>query len=154
GLAGWQWLFLLEGLPSVLIGIVTLFYLADGPNKARWLNPAERQALLDVLEREEKQRAEKHGSDLLKAIMKPRVWLLIFIYFTVAMGANASGAYFPELIRRQFAHWTQQRYPHDEKFVIGLLAALPHLCAIVAMILLSRLSDSTGARRQAVAICA
>ncbi|HLW63742.1 MAG TPA: MFS transporter [Gemmataceae bacterium] len=154
GLSGWQWLFLLEGLPSVLIGIVTLFYLADGPAKARWLTPDEQQALLGVLQREEKQRHEKHGSDLLRAVLNPAVWLLIIIYFTVAMGANASGARFPEMIHLQFTSWTKQHFPSDEKFVIGLLAALPHLCAVVGMILLSRFSDYTGARRQAVAICA
>jgi MFS transporter, ACS family, tartrate transporter len=154
GLTGWQWLFLLEGIPSVLVGIVTLFYLADGPAHARWLSSAEQQALLDVLNREEKQRHEKHGSGLLKAILNPRVSLLICIYFTVAMGANASGAKFAEMINQQFMPWTKQHFPNDEKFVIGLLAALPHVCAIVAMMLLSRLSDYTGARRQTVAICA
>ncbi|HEV3145696.1 MAG TPA: MFS transporter [Gemmataceae bacterium] len=154
GIAGWQWLFLFEGLPSVMVGIVTLFYLVDSPARARWLNPAERQALLDVLAREEQQRHEKHGSGLLKASLNPRVWLLILIYFTVAIGANASGAHFPQIINLQFAHWAKARYPDNEIFVIGLLAALPHVCSIVAMTLLSRLSDATGARRQAVAICA
>jgi len=154
GLHGWQWLFLLEGLPSVVIGIVALFYLADGPAHARWLKAGERQALIDVLQSEEKQREEKHSSDLWKATINPRVWLLIAIYFTVAMGANASGAKFPQMINQQFGTWSRYHFPGNEKFVIGLLAALPHLCSIVAMTLLSRLSDSTGARRQAVAICA
>jgi ACS family tartrate transporter-like MFS transporter len=154
GLSGWQWLFLLEGLPSVLVGIVTLFYLADGPAHARWLTPTERQALIDVLQNEEKQRHEKHGSNFWKAMLNPTVHLLILIYFTVAMGANASGAKFPEMINQQFMLWTRQHFPNDEKFMIGLLAALPHVCAIVGMVLLSRFSDYTGARRQAVAISA
>jgi MFS family permease len=154
GLSGWQWLFLLEGIPSVLIGIVCLFYLVDGPERAAWLNLAERKALVEVLQAEEKQRHEKHGSNLAKALTNPRVWLLILIYFAVAMGANASGARFPEMINRQFAHWAAYHYPGNEKFVIGILAALPHLSSLVAMTLLSRFSDYTGARRQAVAICA
>jgi predicted MFS family arabinose efflux permease len=72
-------------------------------------------------------------------MLQPRVWLLIAIYFTVAVGSNAGAAYFPTLIKEQ--------YQRASNFQIGLLTALPHLCAIIAMSLVGVSSDRTGERR-------
>jgi len=71
--------------------------------------------------------------------LQHRVWLLIAVYFTVAVGSNAGGAYFPTLVKEQ--------YPNSTNFQIGLLTALPHMCAIVAMSLIGMSSDRTGERR-------
>lgn len=92
GLHGWQWLFLLEGLPSVVLGFVVLTWLADYPKDAAWLSTEERQWLVDRMQREEQHRQLRHNADRLGAILQWRVWLLIAIYFTVAVGANAGGA--------------------------------------------------------------
>src|SRR6185437_13152093 len=91
GLAGWQWLFLLEGIPSVLVGFAVLFWLTDRPAQARWLNAAERDWLQRRLDQEEEYRHRRHGGDLLRALVDARVWLLICVYFTVAVGSNAAG---------------------------------------------------------------
>ncbi len=139
GLKGWQWVFLIEGLPSVLLGFVVLFTLPDGPAQARWLTEGERLWLVERLGQEERYREQRHGSGLLRALLDGRVWLLICIYFTVAVGANAAGSYFPTLI--------DQRFAGQSKLVVGLLAALPHLCAILGMTLLAARSDRTGQRR-------
>jgi MFS family permease len=139
GWHGWQWLFLLEGLPTCLVGITVLFYLQDSPLDARWLRDDQRRWLIDHLAEEDRIRREKHGPDRWQAMLQPRVWLLIGIYFTVAVGTNAGGAYFPTLIKEQ--------YGEASNLQIGWLTALPHFCAIVAMSLVGISSDRTGERR-------
>ncbi len=139
GLEGWQWLFLLEGIPSVVVGIVVLFYLPDGPAQATWLSPTECAWLEGELAREERERRERHGPDRLAALLDWRVWLLIVVYFTVAVGANAAGAHNPTLLK--------QHFPECDTRQIGLLSALPHLCAVLAMTVIGTHSDRTGERR-------
>lgn len=139
GWHGWQWLFLLEGLPTSLVGIAVLFYLQDSPRDARWLSEDQRDWLIGHLDKEDRQRQAQHGPDRWQAMLQPRVWLLISIYFTVAVGSNAGGAYFPTLIKEQ--------YQRASNFEIGFLTALPHLCAIIVMSLVGISSDRTGERR-------
>jgi MFS transporter, ACS family, tartrate transporter len=143
GLLGWQWLFLLEGLPSVLVGFTVLFVLPDGPLQATWLTPYERAALMSELEGEERYREQHHESNWLRVFIDWRVWLLIAVYFTVALGLNGSGFTFPRLIKEQF--------PAQQEFGIGLLSALPSLCSAVGMLVIARNSDRTGERRGHVA---
>lgn len=139
GLHGWQWLFLLEGLPTSLVGFAVLFYLQDSPRDARWLSDDQRRWLVNHLAAEDRTRRQQHGPDRWQAMLQPRVWWLIAIYFTVAVGSNAAGAYFPKLIKDQ--------YQQASNFEIGLLTALPYLCSIVAMSLVGISSDRTGERR-------
>lgn len=139
GLRGWQWLFLLEGIPTVLIGFTVLYYLDDAPQDARWLADDQREWLIQRMAEEDRLRRKQHGPDKWQAMLQPRVWLLIVTYFSVAIGANAGGAYFPTLV--------QEQYQQSTNFQIGLLTALPHLCAIVAMSLVGIHSDRTGERR-------
>jgi ACS family tartrate transporter-like MFS transporter len=192
GLKGWQWLFLLEGLPSILLGFVVLYWLTDRPGEAPWLAPAERSWLVERLRREEQDRVHRHQADRLRALLDRRVWLLIALYFTVAVGSNAGGAYLPTLIQNRFedrspgvAHLlvegaaAQANAPaggpmgpavqllvaartselneltlKPRKLQVGLLSALPHLCAIIAMTLFSAHSDRTGERPGHVAVAA
>jgi nitrate/nitrite transporter NarK len=95
--------------------------------------------LLTQIDEEDRLRRKQHGPDRWQAMFQPRVWLLIAIYFTVAVGSNAGGAYFPTLIKEQYQEATN--------FQIGLLTALPHLCAIVVMSLVGISSDRMGERR-------
>lgn len=139
GLHGWQWLFLLEGIPSVLLGAAALVYLTDYPKDAVWLRTEERDWLASRMEDEERQRRQRHKADRLAAMFQWRVWLLIAIYFTVAVGSNAGGAYFPTLIKEQFKDYSISQ--------IGLLSALPHLCAVVGMASFGISSDRRSERR-------
>jgi ACS family tartrate transporter-like MFS transporter len=145
GVAGWRWLFLVEGIPSVLLGIWVLFYLPDGPDDATWLRPDEREWLKAQL-RVEQAQLPPHGQGLLGALAHPGLWLLICLYFPIAVGANAAGAYFPTLIKDGFAG--------ARPLKIGLLAALPHVGAILAMTGLAWSSDRTGERAIHVAFAA
>jgi predicted MFS family arabinose efflux permease len=146
GLNGWQWVFALEGIPSILLGFATLYWLADRPEHARWLDPDERSWLEETMGREEQDRRQRHGADRLRAMLDRRVWLLIALYFTVAVGSNAAGAYFPLRIKEQF--------PLSNPLRVGLLSALPHLCAVLIMVAFSAHSDRTGERRGHVAVAA
>ena len=146
GLHGWQWLFLLEGLPSVVLGFVVLAYLTDYPRDAAWLSTEEREWLVDRMQREEQQRQQRHNADRLGAILQWRVWLLIAIYFCVAVGANAGGAYFPKLIKAQFTT--------ASTFQIGLLSALPPLCSVLGMTLFGISSDRRNERKGHLATAA
>ena len=143
GLAGWQWLFVLEGLPTVLLGVVALFYLTDRPEQASWLTPAERDWLAARMTQEEQHRQQHHRLTLLQALAQPRLLLLCAIYFTVSMGANSFGAYAPQLVKDRFAD--------SSALMIGVLMAVPSMGAIVGMIVVGVHSDRTGERRWHVA---
>jgi MFS transporter, ACS family, tartrate transporter len=146
GMAGWQWVFLLEGIPAVLLGVVTLYYLTDRPAQAKWLTLSERTWLAWRMEGEEQQRQDRHGLTFLRAMADPRVWLLIAVYFTVAAGDNAFGFYLPKLLDDRFVGWP--------RWEIGWLAALPSVAAVVGMVGFGVSSDRTGERRWHVAVAA
>lgn len=145
-LAGWQWLFVLEGLPSILMGFVVLLYLTDRPEQAEWLTPAERDWLAGRMRLEERHREAHHGLTLLQALSNRHVWLLCLIYFTVAMGSNSFGVYQPTIIHNHFAD--------RSAFQIGLLGAVPNLVAMISMVIMGVHSDRTGERRWHVALAA
>ena len=146
GLAGWQWLFVLEGLPSVLLGISVLYCLTDRPSEAAWLDAGDREWLSGLLRHEEKTRQTLHGADKLMAMFDARVWLLICLYSTVAVGTNAASNHFPSLLKKEYAELGA--------FPIGCLLALPHLSALLGMTVLGWNSDRTGERRLHVAFAA
>lgn len=144
GLWGWQWVFLLEGLPAVALGLVTLAFLTDKPDQARWLTAEERAWLAEQIQHDREH--HQHSRSFAAAFIDPRVWLLIGVYFTVAMGDNSYAFYIPTFLRSQFPDWTPVE--------IGLLAAAPSMVAMAGMILVGRHSDRTGERRWHVACSA
>jgi ACS family tartrate transporter-like MFS transporter len=144
GLRGWQWLFLLEGMPAVLLGVVAVRFLTDRPAQAAWLTADERGWLAERLAREESALASRHGLTSLRALADRRVWLLILLYFTVAAGSNSFGFYLAEFLRT--------RFPGRHEFQIGLLAVVPNVVAVTVMILNGTHSDRTGERRWHVAL--
>jgi ACS family tartrate transporter-like MFS transporter len=160
GWKGWQWLFLLEGLPTIFIGCMVPFILQDKPADARWLAPEERAWLEEELELEDKQRSQTGGGAHWTAMLDWRVLLLIVLYSSVAIGTNGMGAYLPTLVKERFDAPVEAiagATPGDGSkglFRIGLLSALPHLSALFAMVIMSRISDKTGWRSVLVAFVA
>jgi ACS family tartrate transporter-like MFS transporter len=146
GLAGWQWLFLLEGMPAVILGFVTWRFLTDRPEDASWLEPDERAWLSRRMDREEEGREARHGLSRLQALGNPRVGLLILLYFTIAVGTNGYGFFAPTIISTHF--------PDRGADQIGLLYAIPSLVAAAGMFLFSRHSDRDGERRRHLASAA
>ena len=132
-----------KGCPRSRLGFVTLYFLTDRPDQARWLTLAERTWLMQQLEKESKIVHQDRSHTLLAACVNPRVWLLIAIYFTVAMGDNSYGFYTPKFLKSQFPDWTASE--------IGLLMSVPGVAGIVGMILMGWHSDRTGERRWHVA---
>jgi MFS family permease len=144
GLRGWQWLFLLEGLPALALGFVVFYWLPDRPARAAWLSPAEQDWLTARVAGEEEHRARRHGLTLWQAMLDRRVLLLTGLYFTVAAGSNAVGFFLPPLLKTQF--------PAQDELGIGLLAVIPNACAVVCMVFNGWHSDRTGERRWHVAV--
>jgi D-galactonate transporter len=135
GLAGWQWLFLLEGVPSVLIGVWTLFYLDDDIRSAKWLAEDEKQLL------ERGVRAEAQGKaamSLRQVFGSGKVWLLALVYFCFVMGLYGVSFWLPQLIKNTGV---------KDVFDVGLLTAIPYTVAALTMVLVARHSDRSGERR-------
>jgi ACS family tartrate transporter-like MFS transporter len=139
GLAGWQWLFLLEGLPAVALGVVTLAYLPDRPGQARWLTPEERDWLTERLAEEDRLRQHRHGEGLWQVAADRRVWHLIALAGTIALGISGMAFYFPRLV--------QDRFPTLNAFQVGLLTAVAGASALLSIVAVGAHSDRTGERR-------
>jgi len=141
GLAGWQWLFLLEGLPAVALGLVVLRVLDERPDDATWLGDDERAAIATVLREDEaRQRQETTGG----ALRNRRTWLLAVVYFMMPVTNYGIGFWLPQMLKSATG---------AGNFVVGLLAAIPYSVGAVAMIVVGRHSDRTGERRWHVAVC-
>ena len=140
GLAGWQWLFLLEGVPAVLLGLATLGYLDNGIASAKWLSAEEKQLLQRGVDGEN--RSKQHVSAL-QGMRSPRVWLFALVYFSVVMGLYGLGFWLPLLLRGTGV---------SDPRTIGWLVAIPYGASIVAMVLVGRSSDARGELRWHVAL--
>jgi D-galactonate transporter len=134
-LKGWQMLFLLEGIPSVLIGLCIPFILEDGIHTARWLTRAEKELLQQNLKNEE---FHKIHLSLSQIFVDPRLLLFCLVYFCCAFGLYGTGFWIPQLIKNTGV---------TDPLYIGLLTAIPYGFGAVAMVLFGRSSDRSGERR-------
>jgi MFS transporter, ACS family, tartrate transporter len=143
GLDGWQWLFLVEGLPAIALGFVTLRFLDEGPEEAGWLEPEERELLVGEVrrERELKEAVGPHG--LGDALRNGQVWLLSLIYFLIISAAFGLTFFVPDLV--------QDRTGYSD-FEVGVLAAIPYGFATAAMLAIARRADRAPSRRPYVIV--
>src|SRR3954447_11448403 len=136
GLKGWQWLFIIEGIPSVLLGIVTWFYLTDRPEKATWLSPEQKAWLKTKLDAEiAAKQAVKHLS-LGEALTSPKVIMLSLVYFGFVGALYGMQFWLPQIVKA-FGLTNAQT---------GFVTAIPYLFGTIAMILWARHSDATRER--------
>ncbi|GJD78202.1 MFS transporter [Methylobacterium gregans] len=142
GLHGWQWMFLIEAVPAVVLGVVVLFYMTDRPEKARWLPDDQRAWLVAEMnaERASKQTAAKHS--IMAGLADIRVLALALVYFGTSAGLYTLGIWAPQIIK-SFGLSTM---------AVGFLNGVPPTIAVVAMILWARHSDKTGERKWHVVI--
>ncbi|TWO44350.1 MFS transporter [Acinetobacter baumannii] len=136
GWFGWQWMFVIEAIPTVLVGLLVLAVLKDSVQDANWLTQDERNLVKQELA-QDNQHKEGHGS-VKEFIADKRLWLLAGIYFCVVMGQYAITFWLPTLIRNSGI---------SDNWHIGLLTSLPYMCAIVVMILAGRSGDHFQERR-------
>jgi MFS family permease len=142
GLAGWQWLFILEALPSVLVGIGVLVYLTDLPRHARWLQQDEIAWLEGVQATEKRNKENVEHLSLLQALTDPRILLCALVYFCLNAASYGVAFFLPTIIKGFGVSDAQT----------GLLAALPFVFGAIGMVLLGRHSDRTMERKGHVAV--
>jgi len=135
GLAGWQWLFLAEGIPSILVGFVVIFYLDSNVKDAKWLSSEEKELLAANILAEDKHKAEVKLIDAFKSF---KVWVLCAIYFTLMIGLYGIAFWLPTIVKA---------FGVKGYLEVGLITAIPYGVAVIGMILLSNNSDRTGERR-------
>lgn len=136
GWFGWQWMFVIEAIPTVIVGLLVLAVLKDSVQDANWLTQDEKNLVKQELA-QDNQHKEGHAS-VKEFIADKRLWLLAGIYFCVVMGQYAITFWLPTLIRNSGI---------SDNWHIGLLTSLPYMCAIVVMILAGRSGDHFQERR-------
>lgn len=145
GLAGWQWLFFIEAVPAVVMGLVVLMVLPSRPRDARWLSPAQKAWIQARVDADAAAAAPLPSHDLKFILTSGRVWLLCLLYFLMNVGGYGYELWLPTIIKS---------FSTTSSFVLGVINAIPYLAAGIAMIVVARLSDRTGERRIVVAVAA
>ena len=138
GMAGWRWLFILEGAPAIIFGIVTIFYLTDWPHQAKWLPDDEREWITTELEKEKQAKKATHSQAIWKALKQREVILLALAAFCMLTSVYGFTFWFPTIVKQLSG------LPN---IVVALIAALPYCVGLIAMLLLGWSSDRTVERR-------
>lgn len=132
GLAGWQWMFIIEGVPACILGFVTLRVLANRPSEAKWLNAQEKDALAGLLAVEGDKAQKRHA--FTAALKDPRVWILSSITFSFTIGTYGIGIWLPQMLKSQGV----------ELSLIGWVAAIPYFFSTIGLLVWARYVDRTG----------
>ena len=138
GWPGWRWLFVLEGIPAVILGLVTVYFLPDWPEEANWLEAEERDWITEELARQKQAMLAVGQISIGEALRMPRVMLLTLIYFLSVTGIYGFAVWFPTILKRATGF---------SNFTVTLLAALPYAAGVIAMLLNGWHSDSSRERR-------
>lgn len=139
GLSGWQWLFILEGLPAVFLGIAVFFYLPDKPQQASWLPEDEKSWLLRRLSDEHLEKDREPEQKLWPAMKSGRVWALCLIYFTLVVAMYGIAMWLPMMLKSATGF---------SSFLVGMVSIVPYLAAAAFMVVIGLLSDRTGERKR------
>ena len=142
GMKGWQWLFILEAAPALMLSVVVFFYLTDRPADARWLEPDERTWLVDRLQEEQANRERLRRYSVGQALMNRKVLALSFVYFG-AVATNYGLSFFLPQIVKAFG---------VSNFQTGLITALPYVVGVISIVWWGRHSDRTAERRLHLAL--
>ena len=145
GLDGWQWLFLVEGVPAVVLGVVALFYLDDGPATSRWLPEAEKRWLIEALQRERDElRTIAGGHSAVDALRSLLVWRFALGLFLIVTSGYGFSFFLPQIVKGLSG---------ASDLWVGVWSAVPFAVAAVGMVTVAAHSDRTGERRWHVAAC-
>ena len=136
GLAGWQWLFIVEGVPTVIIGFMVMAWLTDRPEQASWLTPQQRNWLTTTLEAEARQTSSRYFFTTRQTLVNPRVLALSLVYFALVFGLYGLGFWIPTIIKKSLAI--------QDYFLVTLLSAAPYAVGVIAIIFWGRFVDRWG----------
>jgi D-galactonate transporter len=145
GMHGWQWMFLIEGAPASVLGVIAYFHLVDDPQKVAWLSDADKRKHAQTLEADRIAHGGDHPHTFRAALRSVRVFALAFVYFTLACGSFAISFWVPTLIRG---------FGVKDVLSIGLYSAIPYGIGALGVVLISRRSDARLERRRHFAVCA
>jgi len=143
GLRGWRWLFILEGLPAIVLGVITVFYLTDWPHQAEWLSPNQRQWITIRLEQEQREKHTLGSYSVWRALRHRNVILLTFCYFFAVAGNYGIAFWLPTMLKRLSG---------QSDLRVTLLAALPYLAGFLTQQMNGWHSDRSRERRWHAAI--
>jgi len=144
GLAGWRWLFIIEGMPAVIFGVITIFYLTDWPHQARWLPEDEREWLTSQLEHEKEAKHSVRSYRILEAFRHREVILLTLTYFFIVSTVYGFTFWLPTIIKKQSG---------SSNLRVSLITAIPYCVGLVAILVVGWSSDKTKERRWHTALC-
>ena len=144
GIAGWRWLFILEGIPAVLFGIITIFYLTDWPHQAKWLAEDEKQWIAAELQQEKQARQTARSYSVWQALRHREVILMALALFFIAATVYGFNFWMPTIIKKLSGH---------SNLFVTSVGALPYCVGLMAIILVGWSSDRTGERRLHAALC-
>jgi MFS transporter, ACS family, tartrate transporter len=143
GLAGWRWMFILEGVPAIVLGVVTFFYLTDWPRQAKWLAEDEREWITSELEKEKEIKQAAHSFRILEAFKQREVVLLALAYFLIVTGVYGFSFWLPTMVK------SLSGLPI---LMVTLISALPYCAGFIAMQFVGWRSDRTSERRWHTAV--
>lgn len=138
GLAGWRWLFILEGAPAILFGVITIFYLTDWPHQAKWLREDEREWIISELALEKQAKQATHSYRILQALRHREVVLLTFAYFFMVTAVYGFQFWLPAIIKNMSGL---------SNLMVTLIAAIPYCVGLFAILLIGWSSDRSRERR-------
>jgi ACS family tartrate transporter-like MFS transporter len=142
GLAGWQWMFLLEGIPALLMGFVVLAFMTDRPSRANWLRPEEKQWLENTLQRERQEVENEHSRlTLWQALIDPRVLALSLVYFGIGTATYGVVYFLPQIIKS----WGLSNLQ------TGFVSSIPDIVGTIGMVVWGHFSDRSADRRRSAA---
>lgn len=137
GWAGWQWVFILEGIPAIIFGIITIFYLTDRPHQAQWMPEDERNWLSEELERERQEKKKARPVSVWQALHQREVVMLLTIYFLAVNAYYGFTFWLPSILKESGV----------SNLTVTLISIVPFLLGLIAMLLVGWDSDKTGERR-------
>jgi ACS family 4-hydroxyphenylacetate permease-like MFS transporter len=133
GLQGWRWLFLLEGLPAVILGVIAYVYLTDKPKHAAWLDEPEKNTLTTLLADDQLASGRQSKISVWRQVTEPRILLLALAYFCLVNTINANATWIPTIVREVLKAYSLSQ--------VGFVTAIPAICALILMPLWTRSSD-------------
>jgi D-galactonate transporter len=145
GLAGWQWIFVVEGLPSIVLGTTTLLFLTDRPAEAKWLSLAEREHLDATMRAESDDILRRGNLSLRRALLHPTVWRLSLLSFTLLVGLYSISFWLPQIVKS---------FSGRDNVQVAFLSSIPYVVAAAAMVAVGAHSDRSRERRVHVAAAA